>query len=307
MGSPRKYTDDKHPSTEQIIRRLASETRRKQRRAESEKWFRVNVHDDKPIGVLWFGDPHLGVLCDWDRLKKDVAHCVSVPDLFGANIGDVSDNWTGSLMRIASEQDISRRSERQLAKWFLTEAGITWLVWLFGNHDEWNDGADVMRLMDIHNRVPMFDWSAKFEMRFPNGAKVRVHAAHDFPGHSMWNPLHGPARAPRMLGNGADLYICGHKHTWGIQQFEMPEANISPLAVRTRGYKRGDPHARRLGYPEDRHGCAILTIIDPTTKGPGRVSAFADVDQGVKVLRALRGDTADTSKPIRRKKRRKAT
>ena len=296
----------KHPDTETIINRLAAETARKERRARAEKWFRITVTDPKPIGVLWFGDPHLGVLCDWVALKRDVGYCASVPGLYGANIGDVADNWVGSLMRIAAEQDISRRTERQLAKWFLTEAGITWLVWLFGNHDEWNDGSDIMRLMDIHNKVPMFDWAAKFELRFPNGKKIRVHASHDFPGHSMWNSTHGPARAPRMLGNGADLYVCGHKHTWGIQQFEMPDADLCPVAVRVRGYKRGDPHARRLGFPEDQHACSVLTIFDPTAGPAGRVLAFPDVDQGVKVLRALRGE-AETKPKHRRKVAKRST
>jgi hypothetical protein len=298
----------KHPPVQTIINRLASDMRRKSKRVEAEKWFPVHVNDTKPIGILWFGDPHLGVLCDWDQLQRDVAYCASTPGLYGANIGDVADNWVGSLMRIAAEQDISRATERRLAKWFLTEAGITWLVWIFGNHDEWNDGADIMRLMDIHQRVPMFDWSAKFELRFPNKKKIRVHASHDFPGHSMWNNTHGPARAPRMLGNGADLYICGHKHTWGIQQYEMPDADLSPLAVRLRGYKRHDPHARRLGYPDDKHGCSVLTIFDPGREGPGRVTAFADVDQGVRVLRALRGDVASKrprSKPNGRKQKKR--
>lgn len=278
----------KHSSTGQLIERLARESHLKQQRAKAEKWFGVTLNDNKAIGLLWFGDPHLGVLTDWKQLKRDVAICNSTPGMYGANIGDVADNWVGSLMRVAAEQDISRRSERQLARWFLCEAGITWLVWLFGNHDEWWDGADFMRLMDIHNRVPMFDWSARFELRFPNKARVKVHAAHDFPGHSMWNNTHGPARAPRMLGDGADLYVCGHKHTWGIQQYEMPEAERCPMAIRVRGYKRGDPHARRLGYPEDRHGCSILTIIDPTADGPGRVTAYTDIAQGARVLTALR-------------------
>lgn len=295
----------KHPTTVEIIDRLAADARRKEARTKAEKWFNVHIQDTKPIGVMWVGDPHLGVLCDWDRLKKDVHHLATVPGLYGANIGDVADNWVGSLMRIAAEQDISRRTERQLAKWFLSEAGITWLVWIFGNHDEWNDGAEILRLMDVHNRVPMLDWIAKFQVIFPCGTKIKIRASHDFPGHSMWNPTHGPARTPRMLGDGADLYVCGHKHTWGTQTFEMPEAERCITAIRARGYKRGDPHARRLGYPEDQHGCSVLTIFDPTASPAGRVTTFVDVDQGVRVLQALRGDVAPKRKAKSKPKPRK--
>lgn len=289
----------KHVSTQELIDRLAHESDLKDQRAKEEKWFNVHVHDNKPIGVMWVGDPHLGVSTKWARLRKDVAHLASVPGLYGVNIGDTTDNWVGSLMRIFAEQDISNRSARQLAQWFLGEAGITWLAWLFGNHDEWNDGSDILRLMNIHNRVPMLDWIARFQICFPNGSTVRVRASHDMPGHSMWNPTHGPARAGRMLGDRADLYVAGHKHTWGTQHMEMPEADLCPVAIRVRGYKVHDPHARRLGYPEDQYGCSILTIIDPTVEGPGRVTAFVDTDQGVKVLQALRGDVSSPSTRLR--------
>lgn len=272
-----------------LIKRLSDDAKRKEARTASEKWFRVHVRDRRPIGVLWFGDPHLGTSTKWHRLERDVGLCAATPGLYGANIGDVTNNWTGSLMRLAAEEDISRRNERRLARWFLSEAGITWLVWLMGNHDEWNDQADILRCMDIHNRVPMFDWSAKFELVFPNKTVIRIHAAHDFPGHSMWNNTLGPSRAPRMYGDRADLYVCGHKHTWGIQQFELPLAEKCPMAIRTRGYKTNDYYAKRLGFPEDEHGESILTIFDPNASAAGRVLSFADVDQGVKVLRALRG------------------
>ena len=91
-----------------------------------------------------------------------------------------------------------------------------------------------------------------------------------------------------MLGDRAHLYVCGHRHTWGVQQYEMPEADLSPLAIRVRGYKRGDSYAKRHGYPEDKHGCSVLTIINPMADGPGRIMAFVDIEQGARVLTALR-------------------
>ena len=275
---------------ETVIRRLADESRRADRKAADARWHRVHVHDTKPIGILWFGDPHLGTHTNWDRLERDVALCVSTPGLYGANIGDTTNNWVGRLTRLYADEDISRATERRLAKWFLAECGITWLTWLMGNHDEWEHGAEILRLMDIHNRVPMHDWEAKFEIVFAGRHKVRVHAAHDFPGHSMWNPTHAPARAPRMLGSDADLYVCGHRHDWGIQQFEIRERERCPVSIRVRGYKKHDPYARRHGFQQADHGAGILTIIDPTASGPGRVLPFVDVDQGAKVLMALRGE-----------------
>ena len=158
-----------------------------------------------------------------------------------------------------------------------------------GNHDEWESGADILRLMNVA-KVPMLDWEAKFEIRTPGTKRaVRVHAAHDFPGHSMWNGTHGAMRAAKMVTD-ADLYVCGHRHDWGIQHFEVAGRDRCPLIIRTRGYKFLDHYATRNGYQQSQSGAAVLTIIDPTVLDPaGRVLAFPDVEQGVRVLKALRG------------------
>ena len=272
---------------DRVIARLASQSRRTRAAADADRWAPIIVRDNKPIGILWFGDPHLGTSTDWDALQRDVSLCASTDGLYGANIGDTTNNWTGRLARLYAEEDISRRTEWRLADWLLTKCGVTWLAWIMGNHDAWEHGAELMRRMDIHNRVTMHDWVARLELQFPRGAKVRVHAAHDFPGHSMWNQTHAASRAAQMLSD-ADLYVCGHKHTWGIQQFEMPERQRTVTVCRAKGYKTGDTYARRLGYPEARHGASILTIIDPTAVGPARVQAFADPVLGARVLNVMR-------------------
>ena len=297
---------EKHRNVKDLIRILAEDSERRQRREEAEKWFPIKIRDNKPIGIMWWGDPHLGTSTHWARLQRDVELCATTKGLYGVNMGDTTNNWVGRLMRLYSEEDISNKSERRLAKWFLTETKIKWLVWLMGNHDEWNHGADILRLMNVGNKVPMLNWAAKFELHFPSGKPVRIHAAHDFPGHSMWNNTHAPARAPRMMGTDADLYVCGHRHDWGTQHYEIADRDQCPMAIRVRGYKRGDSYAKEKGYQESTYGSSILTIIDPTAKASGRILSFVDTDQGARVLAALRGDTEAARKPKAPAKRRRA-
>lgn len=282
-----------------LVVRLAREQRAKTARAKAEKWFRIHLHEDAPIGVLNFGDPHLGVSSKWDRLHRDMMHVVTEPGLYGANLGDLTNNWVGRLLRIAADESIAQHEEKRLARWFLYEAGIPWLWHILGNHDEWNGGPELYRHMNVHNKVPVLNWEAKFELIFPGKQKIRVHAAHDFPGNSMWNITHGPTRAAKF--GSADLYLCGHKHDWGISQFETTETGRSPIAIRCRGYKENDPYAKRHGFQQAEHGASILTIFDPHAEGPGRVLAFADIDQGVRVLRALRSGKISNAKASTRK------
>lgn len=209
--------------------------------------------------------------------------------MYAANIGDASNNWGYSLVRKYADEDASRKTEREAIRWFLAESGLTWLVWLMGNHDSWEHGDEIIRAMDVHGRVPMPDWEARFRLRFPKGDIFKVHAAHDFPGSSMNNPTHGHVRAARTLQSGADLYVCGHRHQFGLQQLQVPETGQCPQMVRVAGYKVDDEYARRKGFPEASEGRSVLTIFDPTAGPAGRVLSFADVDQGARVLRALRG------------------
>ena len=296
---------DRHVPTAELLDRLERESELIKDRVAAEHWIDIKVNDKKPIAAWWFGDPHIGDRCDIKRLRRDVDITANTPGVYGVNIGDVTDNWVtgGSLARLASEQNLSRHSERQLARWFLQEAGICWLMWIHGNHDEWNDSARLYEAMNVANHVVaesqhrqvggelMLEWAARMRLQFHGHERpISIHAAHDFPGHSMWNPTHALLRAPRMLGNAVDLYVAGHKHTFGIQQLEMPEADLLPTGLRVRGYKRWDPHAKRLGYAEDKHGCGALTIFVPGSTEGGRILPFIDIEQGVRVLKALRGE-----------------
>lgn len=271
------------------VNRLAKQSRERAKAKRAWRWFNVYVTDKKPIGIVWFGDPHLGDATEWDALLRDVKTCASTPGLFAANIGDASNNWGYSLVRKYADEEASRKTERELIRWFLADAGLTWLVWLMGNHDSWEHGDEIIRAMDIHGKVPMPDWEARFKLVWPGGATMKVHAAHDFPGSSMHNPTHGNARAVRWLQGGADLYVCGHRHTFGTQQFQVPETGQCPVMVRAAGYKVDDEYARRKGFPEATAGRSVMTIFDPTAGPAGRVLAFADVQQGAAVLKAMRG------------------
>jgi len=259
---------------------------------EARTWFPVKVKDDKPIGVLWFGDPHLDDGgCDWKLLRRYAHLCKSTPGLFGANIGDTTNNWSGRLAALFAKQDTSQKTARRFASWFMLDSGITWLLWLEGNHDGWADGSDILRLMAAKHKtqkIVCHDWEARFVLQFKNGCEIRVNAAHDFAGNSMWNPLHGAVKAAKH-GDHVDLLVCGHLHNWAISQWEMAAQGNIPLMIRVKGFKTYDQYAMRLGHYEQKEGAAILTIIDPrATSRAGRVTAYADVEHGVEYLKWLR-------------------
>lgn len=281
---PAALPDDDLPITA-VLDAKARRFKRIRARQGAERWTPVPVADDKPIGVMWFGDPHLDDdACNLPLLRDHVALCRKTPGLYGVNIGDVTNNWTGRLLKKYADQSMSARRARKAAEWFMHDAGVKWLFWLLGNHDAWEHGGEILTRIG-RGQVVMADWEARVKLCFPKRVAVRVHAAHDFKGSSIWNIGHGPMREA-MFGSDADVLVCGHRHTGIVTQFE--HAGRPRTVARVRGYKWVDGYARRHGFPQTEYGASIMTIIDPRATGAARVMPFADPVVGARVLAALR-------------------
>ena len=290
-------------SAAQILDHMAKRFERAKAAADARKWFVVRVNKAEPIGITWFGDPHIGSNgCNVPLLRRDVDIVAKTPGMYGANIGDTVDGWGGRLIRLYAENDVSKKTERLLARWFLRDSGVKWLLWLHGNHDAMS--GDFTHYMEARNAamVPMIDWRAQFVVAFPNGEEIRIDAAHNHKGHSMWNELHGQERAA-FMEEPTDLIIAGHHHTWAYKAKEMADGRVVHLA-RARGYKFLDTHAARWQFAEQQNGASIVTVLDPLTDNPmGRVRVFGDVREGADFLAYLRAKAngGGDGKPKRRK------
>jgi hypothetical protein len=282
----------------ELIRLRTEQYGRTKARKEAEHWFPVRVKDALPVAIMVFGDPHVDDDgCNWPKLRHDVEIATKEPGVYAMNIGDTTNNWAGRLARLYAKQETSEKSAQRFAKWFLAEAGIPWIVWLMGNHDLWQNGSALLRAMNPVAKLPMLDWQARFAVVFSSGERIKVHAAHDFKGHSMWNTTHGPLRAAYMSSD-ADLLVCGDKHIAAMQQFVDGRGRWRSVA-RASGYKRFDDFAEQHGYqnaPDD--GSAMFCILNPLVPDgrAGRVMVFADVDAGVAMLRTLRASAQRVSK-----------
>jgi len=275
-------------SAEEILDHMQRRFEKRRARERSENWFAIKEATDEPIAYSWFGDPHLGSNgCNLPLLRRDIEIIKSTEGMFAASCGDHADNWTGSLIRLYADNDVSRQTERRLARWFLEEAGIPWRLFLLGNHDTMDASLSAyLEAINAH-RIPMVDWRARFRVQFPNGCEIKIDAAHDHKGSSLYNPLHGQKRAV-LWDEDADLYIAGHRHTWALASEEITPGRVINMA-RCRGYKVLDEFARRRNYVIQQCGASIVTVFDPTTTSPvRRVQMFADVEAGADYLTWLR-------------------
>jgi len=264
--------------------------RRFERRAAAHaerKWYTVRMKETSAICVNFVGDPHIdSPNANISLLRRDLG-LMSQPGHYGVNIGDTTDgDWPGRLMRLHAKSDTSLDTARRLAAWLLNDT-VNWLCWIMGNHDLWGADADLLRARNAH-KIPMHDWSANWQIVFPNGKRCRIISAHSLPGRSIWNMLHSNARqAFQADASDSDglIVASGHEHNWAIHQEENEHREFVYWLIRSRGYKFLDEYAERLGHPGQQHGSTISAIIDPGADSNVRfVQCFADVAEAADYL-----------------------
>ena len=248
---------------------------------------------DEPFALAWLGDPHIdNDGCNWPLLMRDLELFKS-PGVYVCNIGDSTDNWVGRLTRLHAQSSMTQENAYKLVEWLVVESGVHWLVWLLGNHDAWNDGSVITKLLvNKPKKIVLEDWGAQFQIQTPNKQAFKVWAAHNFPGHSIYNTLHGQQRTAHFKAE-AHLYIAGHTHNWALHQEESASKHFTYWLARARGYKWYDDHAHVLGHEPQQEGATILAVFDPNSENQSsRVTCWADPFAGADYLEFLRAKHA---------------
>jgi len=286
-----------NPSAEEILAWQCKRYEKLENGYSARKWYDIKINVDGPIGVSFFGDPHIDDNgCNTPMLMHHCEIHARTEALFGVNCGDTTNNWVGRLGRLFADQDSSQETARLLANWLLSGSGVTWLAWILGNHDLWNDGEAILRAMNgevITERKEKFPgmemaaWQARFGLVFPNKRRCRVWMSHDFPGHSQWNSLHGAMKAAKMKDQ-AHIYACGHKHNAAMFNEENAERDFTYWLVRAKGYKDIDSYGVQLGHDTQKSGHSITAIIDPSKPDSQMVQCFQDMELAADFLTFLR-------------------
>jgi hypothetical protein len=278
--------DDDLP-VEEIVEQRKREFAQKKKHEDAARLIPIKVKIPGPIGILHFGDPHV------DDDGTDIATLEQHSDLthqegiFGANVGDTTNNWIGRLARLYADQNMGRKRALKLAEWFIGRT--RWLYMIAGNHDAWSGQDDPIRWIARQQNILYRSSEARLQLNFQVGDYIRVNARHDFAGGSQWNPTHGPMKAAQ-LGVRDDLLTCGHKHKSGYGVLKDPETGRTIHAIQVGSYKLFDRYAKDKGFRDQSLGPACLTTISPLLPAdhPDRVKVFWDPNEGADYLKFLR-------------------
>ena len=274
--------DDPELSIDDLLDKSEERFKRIQKAKQSQKWMEFKMKNPGPFGLVFVGDPHIGDQgCNIKLLREHISIIKETPSLYGVGLGDYTNNWSSKLaQRIAPLEETTRPQTWRLVDWFFRE--IEWFLLIKGNHEVWNGSDDVLDWM-YRGTIPIQEWQAQFRITSPNKKEFNIWVAHDFPGHSQWNPLHGPMKKGKFSGQ-ADVYVAGHKHNWALFHVEDADNKKTYWSARARGYKFYDHYATVLGIQEQEHGASVCAIFDPNKDGPAAVQMFADVEEASQYL-----------------------
>lgn len=277
------------PDAGELRDRIKKNFAKKKVAEEARRLIPIKIKMDGPICIAHFGDPHVDDDgCDMARLERDVTTVNSTEGMFAANLGDSHNNWVGRLARLYGEQATSAKDAWTLVEW-LTKS-MDWLYIIGGNHDLWSGAGDPLKWISRQQGTAYEAWGVRAALKFPNGREVRVNARHDFTGHSMWNPNHGPMKAAKM-GWRDHILTCGHKHVSFISGPDVdPATKLLTWVLRCAGYKKLDRYAAELGLPDQSPFAAGATIIDPqyADDDPRLITVLPDLEMAADFLKFLR-------------------
>lgn len=274
---------------EELLERRRRAFEVKARNEDAARLIRRNVPVAGPYGILHFGDPHIdddGT--DIITLERHATLVRNTPALYGANVGDTTNNWVGRLARLYAEQSTTAEEAWRLAEWFIHLVGPKWLYLVGGNHDGWSGAGDPLKWITREANALYQPNEVRVELIPPRGQNVRVNARHDFSGSSMWNPTHGVMRAAQM-GVRDHIFVAGHRHVSGYQPLKLPSDTGEPILVhciQVASYKVIDRYAKEKGFRDQNISPAVLTVIDPEAPRPtGLVQVYHDIEEGIEWLK----------------------
>jgi len=275
----------------ELLDRITHQAKLTQAAAKARAMIRVPIKTRGPIGLMVWGDPHLDDPgCDFPLLRSHV-EIAAAPHrrdyLLSGNIGDLQNNWVGRLTRLYAKQEVSAKNAWRLVEWLMRDSGVNWLFLIRGNHDAWSGSGDPLNWIMRGANVVDQAHGARIALGHPCGVETRIHARHDFQGHSQYNSLHGLKRE-LLFGERDHIMVAGHRHIGGDACDVI--GGMCVQMVRVSGYKRVDDYADAGGYQKKQIHPSALLVIDPSKADDNRSRVWCapSVEEGVEYLDWLR-------------------
>lgn len=280
-----KKNDDQN--IEEFLQMVIESQKKLQQMDDRQTSITVDIDDDKPIGIAFTGDWHVGGLyTDHEAMKRDFAVLRDTDGLYNITMGDYNDNYiTRSHAGGQFEQIIHPDKQKELCKYFFAEfLGESNLAVIKGNHDNWENketGEDFVKYIARLINSPYLWYGGEIKLKLGEQT-YQIHAHHAYKYNSSINTTN----SQRNLFNHthADVIALGHIHH--NEKHEKTMGGKDTVWLRTGSYKLTDDYSQWIGgYKADNR--VPMVIFWPDKK---KFLGFRDLYDGVKYLEMLRNE-----------------
>ena len=286
-GFARDFSAPAIPSSDRTAEEILAAKKVKLERVrshyEAKRLLNVNIHLDGPVAFAFLGDPHLDDDgCDIVAFERDVDLIDQTEGMFAFVVGDWCNTWIGRFMAFYANQITTRSEGWVLAEWAFTKLQRKMIGNIAGNHDAWAGSEDPLAWLSHLKGLSYIHHGARMKLNLPDGSHIMLNLAHDFPGHSQWNPVHGHAKKQWKWDD--DLLVCGHKHNTAIGMVPSVRDSRPCWMIRCDSYKVFDDYPGKLGIDETQVAPCVVAVIDPEATTAGRITIFLDPAEAANYL-----------------------
>lgn len=250
----------------------------------------LDIEDDKPIGIAFTGDWHIGGLyTDHEQLLKDAKAIKETDGLYNILMGDYNDNYiTRSHAGGSFEQVITADKQKEICEYIITEFyGDKNIAILKGNHDNWENketGEDFIKYLARKIKSPYLWYGGEINIKLGD-VTYHIQAHHTYKYNSSINTTN----SQRNLFNRthADIIALGHIHY--NETHNKTFGGKDTVWIRTGSYKVTDDYSQWIGGHKTDTRVPIC-IIFPEKK---KVISFRDLYDGIEYLTMKRNNLVE--------------
>jgi hypothetical protein len=245
----------------------------------------IRINDDKPVGILFWGDWHIGSTgTDYRLFEEDLQKIRDTDGLYFIGAGDYKDNYiTGTHIGGGFGQIIQPGAQDIVVKHYMEQVGDKCLALIRGCHDHWDekqgDKDFIATLCEVTDSVNLWHGG---EVYIKLGDMTYLwRCRHKYKYQSSLN-LENAMRRIMEIQGPCDVAAEAHLHNaYVMERHLMGEYRIM---LRTGSYKIWDDYAQQLAGYKGKPSVPMI-ILYPNQR---KIVYHRDLDTGIEILKGLR-------------------